>query len=485
MAGLRITQNIQPGVRALDRRPGLRDASLPGEVGSERFAPSYEIIINGNTITDDVKARVVSIEYEDNEELFDQIKITLQGYFEDPIKSRTVPVPEWVQSDPTFSEGNIIWIMMGYGTYSRLIGGGEIVKREFSYNENPQVVITAYEPLHRMANQWAEDAITYKGMRSSEIVKKIAQKPAYSGRIGALFDTSSIDLLPIFTPKAEVQKRDESDYAFLKRMADVRGWHLFTRFDLKTKKFKLFYGPDVDRQEQIFRYDYQPPTELSPEDTLIEFVPEINTIDQKTDVEVTAIDEKKKKTVKQEKGSVRYRTLADGKNKNFRTLTGKNTSFKQEELKNGFAYRFNIFGVSKKIIATRPFKDEGEVKKFVINWARENIKNFITGSGRVAGNEFLQSRQSILFFGLGDTFSGSEAHPAKWYVRKVTHTMSAGVGGLTYESKFDVRKVIDWLPDGDLRANPPAAEKTKSAKQNANRYKILGDTKTEGEQGGI
>ena len=460
---LRIAQDILKGIRPLDRVPGLKDAVLSGAanlVGSDRFAPSFDLIVNGSPVIDDVRQHITSIEYEDNEELFDQLKITLQGYYEDPIKRRTVSICEWVQSDPTFSEGNIVWFLAGYGPYVRLIGGGEIVKREFSYSDNPQVTIVCYEPLHRMANVFAEQEIVYKGMRSSDIVKKIAQKPNYSGVIGSLFNTEFIQKLPIFTPKAEAQRRGESDYAFLKRMADVRGWHLFTRFDLQKKKFNLFYGPDVDTQESVFRYEFQPQIRLLPEDTILEFTPTINTIDQNTEVEITSIDEKQKKKKEQNRKYVPY---ADGKNPVNRKLSGNNTGSVEKELQNPVSYRFELFGVSKKIIASRPFKDEGEVKKFVINWARETIKNFITGTGKVSGNEQLQSRQNIYFMGLGETFSGTESKPATWYLQKVTHRVTAG-SSLVFETTFDCRKAVDWLPEGDLVANPPAAEKTRQQK---------------------
>lgn len=472
---VRVAQDIQKGIRPTDRWAGFRESVRAGDKGGDRFQPAYDIIVNGSSLDDSVRQHITAIEYEDNEELFDQIKITLTGFFNDPVKQKTIPICEWVQSDPLFSEGNLIWVLAGYGSFVNLLGGGEVVKREFSYGAEPSVVITCYEPLHRMAQQFAEDAINYKGMRSSDIVKKIAQKPAYSGKIGALFNTDYIDRLPIFTPKAEVQKRGESDYAFLKRMADVRGWHLFTRFDLKKKKFNLYYGPDVDNQEAIFRYEYNPPTEMYPEDTILSFTPTITTIDQSTEVEITSIDEKRKKKVESAGKYVKY---ADGAKPVNRTFSGDNTSFKQGQLRNPTSYRFKIFGVSKRIIATRPFKDESEVKKFVINWARENIKNFITGTLNVSGNEFVQSRQSLYLFGLGDTFSGSEGHPAKWITTKVTHRIELS-GDIVYGIDAEVRKVIDWLPEGDLAANPPAKAREQEKQSKFKRVQIINKTKAE------
>lgn len=472
---LRIAQDITKGIRPTSRRAGLLDGTLPGEPGGDRYAPSYDVIVNGNSLDDSIRQHITSIEYEDNEELFDVIKITLTGFFDDPVKQKTIPICEWVQSDPIFSEGNLLWILSGYGAFINLLGGGEIVKREFTYGREPQVVVTCYEPLHRMANQFAEDAITYKGMRSSDIVKKIATKDAYSGKIGALFNTEFIERLPIFTPKAEVQKRGESDWKFLKRMADVRGWQLFTRFDLKKRKFNLYYGPDVDKQETLFRYEYNPPTELYPEDTILQFVPTITVIDQQTEVEITALDEKRKKKVEQSRKYVPY---ADGKKPVNRTFAGNNTEFKQGELQNPVSYRFQIFGVSKLIIAKRPFKDEGEVKKFVINWARETIKNFITGQLTVAGNEYLQSRQNIYLFGLGETFSGSESHPAKWYITKATHKFQIS-GDVIYSCDIDVRKVIDWIDDAPLAASPAVLKTQKENESKFKRVQIIQKTKAE------
>lgn len=472
---IRIAQDIEKGIRPTSRRAGLLDPPTPGGLGGDRYAPAYDIIVNGNSLDESVRQHITAIEYEDNEELFDQIKITLTGFFDDPIKQRSIPICEWVQSDPLFSEGNLLWVLAGYGSFINLLGGGEIVKREFNYGSEPSVTIIAYEPLHRMAGVFADDAKPFPKMRSSDIVKKIATKEEYSGKIGALFNTEYIDRLPIFTPKAEVQKRGESDFAFIKRMADVRGWHLFTRFDLKKRKFNLYYGPDVDKQETVFRYEYNPPRELYPEDTILNFTPTITAIDQNTEVEITSIDEKRKKKVEQTRKYVPY---ADGRKSINRTFSGNNTSFKQSELQNPVSYRFNIFGVSKKIIATRPFKDETEVKKFVINWARETIKNFITGTLSVAGNEWLQARQNVYLFGLGETFSGTESHPAKWYITKVTHKMQIS-GDVVYGCDLEVRKVIDWLPEGDLAASPPAIRTEKEKQSKFKRVQIIEKTKAE------
>lgn len=456
----RVTQQIQQGIEPSTRKPSLRDPVFTDAPGADRFTPNFFLVFNGKTLDDETSALITSVEYEDNEDLFDQLKFTLSGFRRDR-NGREVPIPEIVQSESLFSEGNIVWLFGGYFGTETLIGGAEIVKREFNYGLNPSCTIIAYEPLHRMANTFAEKAITYKGMRSSDIVKKIGKRGEYSGAIGGLFNTEFIERLPISTPRAEVQKSGESDYQFLKRLADVRGWHFFTRFDTTKQKFNLFYGPDVDKQKTIFVYEYNPVKSLLPEDTVLDFKPEITTIDQNTEIEIIAVDEKRKQNIGNKKKTF---ALKDGTLVSDRTFSGNNTDFKQAELRNPAQYRLRAFGISKRIITNRPFKNEGEAKKFAIQWARDQIKNFITGSGTLVGNEQLQSRQVIVFRGLGQTFSGSQSKPAKWYVKKIKHRFSSN-NNLTYVNQFDVRKVIDFDPEAGIVANLPA----QITEQNRNR----------------
>lgn len=450
----RIASKPQQGILPSTRKPSLRDPVFHGSPGADRYAPNFFLVFNGKTLDEETQALVTFVEYEDNEDLFDQLKITLSGFRRDR-NGKEVPIPEIVQSEAIFSEGNIVWLFGGYFGTESLIGGGEIVKREFNYGLNPSCTITAYEPLHRMASTIPSKAVVYIGMRSSDIVKKLGKKKEYSGAIGGLFNVDLIERLPILTPWAEVQRVGESDYKFLRRLADVRSWQLFTRFDNKRQKFNLYYGPDWDDQRPVFSYEYNPHSQAFPEDTIIKFKPEMTTIDQHTEVEVLAFDDRRKHKVSSKKETF---TLRDGTLVSDRVFRGANVDFKQAELKNPARYRLKAFGISKLIIANRPFKNEEEAKHFANQWAREEIKNFITGSGSLIGNEQLQSRQVIVFKGLGQTFSGSESSPAKWYIRKVKHRFSSR-GDFAYMSQFDVRKVIDFDP-ARIRARLPRVTPT-------------------------
>lgn len=455
-ASLGSSLSVTEGVLPTKRRPGLRDAPLEGVPGyNDRFAPTYTLTVNGVVLPEVLTKRIVSIEYEDNEELFDRLTIRLQGFipvsdsenFIDsfvPGANRDIPIPEYVVDEPWFSEGNIIWVHMGYGGSVKLIGAAQVVKREFSYTENPSCTIICYEPLHLMASEEPEEAIVYTGLLSSNIVKKIAQKSVYTAtKIGALFDVSQIKLLPAFTPRAEVQKKGESDWTFLKRLADIRGWELFTRFKTKgsSGRFVIFYGPDVDKQQVVFRYEYR--NKLAyPEDNIISFVPEINLIDQSSEVEIIAFDDQRKQKLSSKESistSEVNRKLGEGSG-----------SFDKKELKNPQSYRVQAFGQSTSFTTNRPFKDENEVKKYIINLARQKIKHFITGRAVVPGNEDLQSRQNIILAGLGIAFSGTASKPANWYISKCTHRMSGGSGGLVYTTDLEVRKAVDFLPNDDL-----------------------------------
>lgn len=458
LPSLKLAQDITRGLRPSARYGQLLDSPVGRGTGSDRYLPKYVLVVNGTTLDSGITDFISSITFEDNDDLFNEMKVELSGKVFDPKTGKDTPIPNWVQASTIFSEGNIMWVYMGYGFNLRLVGGAEIVKREFKYGEQPGCTVTGYDPLHRMGAEQNEEAKTYKGLRASEIAKSVARKSAYSGTIGALFSTDLIKTLPIFTPRAEVQKLNESDYTFLKRMADVRGWRLYSTFDATAKKFQLYFGPDSDKQDAVFRYEYNR-IDLLPEDKVLDFDPEITVIDQHAEIKIVTIDETRKKKVSH---SVTYNTINVGGTSD-RKLQGQQTDFQPGELKNGFRYRFKAFGFNRKIHTNRPFKDEQEAKKYVIQWARHNVKNFITGKGKIVGNESVQARQMLLCMGLGETFSGTESTPAKWYLNKVKHSFKRNAGQLVFETTFDCRKVIDFLPDDELSLNLPSLPKVGSA----------------------
>lgn len=454
-------------VRPSLRRPGLRDEKPGVQPSSERYAPGFTLYVNGVPVgafgdptspLNPIRDRISSIDFEESEDIQSEMRIRLEGFIIE--QGREIPMPIWVESTTLLAEGNIVWLYGGYGGVQSHIGGAEIVKRKFGYGEKPFVEITARDPLHRMANEFAESAITYRGLRSSDIVKKIGRKAAYSGVFGGIFNVDNIDKLPIFTPRAEVQKQGETDYHFIRRMAEVRGWSFFSRFNPGTKKFDLFYGPDTDKQQQVFVYEYNAQQVLL-EDRLVDFDPEIDVIDQHTQIDVVSFDEKRKKKISH---AIKYVPYADGPTMKSPKFSGGNSESGKASLQNVAGYRFLAFGVSKKVITNRPFKDEKEAKKFLIQWARQNIKNAITAKGRVVGNEALQVRQTHIFKGIGQLLGGTDSKPAKWYWTKVKHKFTSGGSGLAYNVEFDGRKVIDWLPDDDITLNLPALQQSKVTK---------------------
>jgi len=413
-----------------------------------------------NEILESIRQKITTVEYEDNEILYDQLKITFRGSLLDSTGVQ-VPVPEFIMREDLFEEGTIISLKGGYGTSFNSIGAAEVIKREFNYSDDPSCTVIAYEPLHRMAQESEENLRIYTGLRAAQIVQNIGRRAAYNGPFGALFTVHKINpLLPIFTRRAERQKAGESDYQFVDRMARVRGWDFFTRFDDKTNKFDLQFGPNLDDKDAKYRYEYGSLGEYRPlvfqEDRLLNFTPMINVIDQNTSINIVSMNPKEKKKI--ESGNV------------FNEKTGAfdNAEDLAEKKRDPSKYRADLFGESKVIVANKPFKNEAEVKKFVVRWAREKIKNFITGSGRVMGNEFLQTRTNQEFGGLGISFSGTFTNPATWYLTKVKHIFSSS-SGLTYETSFDARRAIDWIPGdifgSELIVNLHEAEKKKKTTQ--------------------
>lgn len=462
------TDNLKKGFKPSARIVGFTDSYLNSS--GLRYAPEHLLVINGVDIVDHVdfaiEENIEEIVYEDHEQLFDQLTIKLVGRVSDPVSQRSIPIPEFVADSTLFSEGNIIWLYGGYGGELQLIGGAEIVKREFIYGNNPSCTIIAYEPTYRMANvapdhedkrRWARRGST------TSMVKEIAKKPEYkSSVIGPLFDSSKIEDLPPVTKEVEVQKVGQSDFEFIRDLAAARGYNFYSRFDSATKRFTLYYGPDEDKKDIIYRYEYNNQN-LLPEDQVIDFVPTINAIDQHSELHVIGLQDYKKETATSKQA---YPTAADAKRQPNTLLLPKKESTPAKPIVNTAVYMLNIFGVSKKIIADRPFEDKQELKQFAVKWAREHIKQYITGTGKVWGNETLQSRMVISIMGLGKRLSGIDANPVRWYLTKVVHRFHKTEG---YKCDFDCRQVIDWIPEDDIKASPVPKQVSKS-KKNAQSY---------------
>jgi len=235
-----------------------------------------------------------------------------------------------------------------------------------------------------------------------------------------------------------IQKKGVNDYKFLKKVADINGFDLFSKFDSRRKKFALFFQkPQTKNFREVFVFAYNV-GDLPYTSTLLGFKPTLDATDQGTDFEVFVL--KDKETFGNNHKPMERLTVEENnkfKQGNERRFTGGNIGTKGgKKVANddGIEVAFKAFGRSFRFLPHKRFKDEAAARKAIQEFVKRQKENFITGEGRIVGHEAVQSRQINKLEGISEQFSG------KYYFTKVVHKMSRSDG---YYTEFSCRKVIE------------------------------------------
>lgn len=378
------------------------------------FAPRFEIIINRNQrLSEDMKKFIKEVIVEDDEKLMDKISITL-----DTLDNLETGIVQDILDSKLFAPGNLLEVKMGYGNSLQTVGAGYITKPIPNFNETgPTLQIIAYDVFFKMSQRKHEKGRNFKGFRDSQAMTIVAADHG--------IDFSKVRRFPGITNR--FQKIGVNDFEFLREIAEERNWNFYNRFDSKTGKFVLFFEPPTDRQKEVLEFTYFE-GEKFPESTLLSFRPQISTVDQASNFKIVSWDGKKKKKITTFFQAGELRGEDDIK------LAGKNAEKKLPKNKNGKVIKVKAFGQTLDIIATKPFKNEKESKFFIEAWLKKRLDNFITGNGRMLGQEVIQSRQKHKLFGLGNMLSG------KYIFSSVKHVMRRGE---PYITEFSARKAVE------------------------------------------
>ncbi len=430
------------------------------------FAPNYELVVRGGKgaqpvlIGDKITAFIDEISFEDNADQFDVLNINFSNQMDNHGGGDILSLID----SKIFSEGTIIEVRMGWGKLLQTIGAAQIVKKSPNYGtDGVGFSIEAYDLLHNAARSRPVGGQTYTTFRDSQIASIIGSRNGFDI---AIKDPQSFDGIRrtkgIFK---RVQKIGVSDYEFLKKLAEINAYDLFSRFDPATKKFGLFFQPAATKnQKEVFTFVYNE-GEAAYVDSLLSFEVELDAFSQGTDFEIFIIKNKNNNKIKH-KFIDRFTTEAQARLKadEERRFTGGNAGpegGKQTAEDDGIRVAFKAFGRSFRFPPYKRFKDIPAARLAIERFIKKQKENFITGKGTIIGKEAVQSRQVHNFVGLGAQFSG------KYYLNQITHTMKRGEG---YIGGFSCRKVIEdfvvqAIPGLDLTENDKTFEKTKKLRK--------------------
>jgi len=420
------------------------------------LAPNFDLAISGrdasraSELYAAIRPLVAGVLFEDDEEMSSLFEMTVINQ-PDTAPGQAV---DWraVIDSKAFAEGNEIDLFMGYGASRVFMDRTEIVKwlPRFSTEGATEFTIKGFDGRHRMTigNQFRvqggkakrQRKTFYRNMTDDAIVRKIAEKYGF----GFDADIPDVKKKAVKSVKKDqpakksvtvtqhviptrVQGSEVSDWAFLKKLADINRFDLWVDCDRALNTWVIHFAKRQDTGAPGFLFVYNPDPDNP--GTLLEAEPEFSITDQPTDVEVLVFDRKKRtieRTIITDEGKAE-----DVKLSGSRVSRGQMTAKKSIEV--GARVRFTAFGQVHEAFADRPFRSKKEAKNFVENWLRERERDFMTMTGRVVGVPELRSRQIHEIRGLGKRIDGL------YRLTNVKHRM---VPGSAYVCEFSAHKVL-------------------------------------------
>jgi phage protein D len=408
------------------------------------YAPNFELLIRGGkgaqpfAVTEEIKQCIAEVIYEDNSDQLDRLTLRL----ENQVDSRGERAVLSILDSKLFAEGHIVELQMGYGNNLHSIGAGVVVKAtpEFPEDGYPTVTVEAYDPLYLASRNRPVGGVSYKGTRDSQVAEIIGMRNAFDVQSTDSTGLASIERTELVVDR--VQNKGDSDYEFLKKIADSNGFNIFSKWDAERKLFVLYFrSPALSAQKEVMTFVYND-GEVPYVSSLVSFSPTMNAYDVATDYEVFFLKDKKV-------GGSRIRfskqldaqTQAELKELNERRFGAKTFSSKPSD-GDGVQVAFKAFGASYQFPPYKRFATEAQAQAAIEEFIKRQKENFVTARGVIVGNEIIQSSQVHNLQGVGQ-LSG------KYYFTQVIHRMSRDG---PYRTEFACRKVIDDV----VVQSPPA-----------------------------
>lgn len=267
-----------------------------------------------------------------------------------------------------FEAGRTVEVSMGYGNRleSLAIGRVHSVRPEFPADGGSTVAVSGYGLLHDLMR--VARSASWDDRTDSDVVQEVA-----SG-----YDFAELDVEDTGTTHPKIIQNAETDYAFLRRLADRNGFELFAErdtFHFRTPK-----------------YEAEPTLTLRYGESLHSFFPELSRASQVGEVEVRHWDPKAKTEI-----------------------VG---SAKGDEAETG------------KAVLRVPVKSREEADRIAEAALERIAAGLLQGTGDVVGIPEIRVGETVRIEGLGERFTNN------YYIQGVVQ----GIGMSGYSTTFDVRE---------------------------------------------
>lgn len=386
-------------------------AAAPEIADPDRYAPEFEVIIEGVEADPTTKNDIIDIKVHRDIDEMSGFDLELNNW--DDVNLR------FKHSDSKdFRLGSRVSVRLGYADKLLTVATGTVstLAPKFPDGASPTVSVSGVDGMLRLKESKPDQSVekVYRNLADWQIAEKVAQR----------------NKLRIVTTKEgpvhdRVVQKNQSDAQFLMERAKRLDFDCFLLPDPNTGEETLYFIKPTDGRDsrpiRLFRLAYQPglttgPTAL-PEGlvpNLLDFTPTLTVSQQVSKLTVRGWDPRTKQ-------AIAFTATAEN------LPAGQNSAGGES----GPEVAESVLGGRQEVLVDAPVTSDQEARELAISLLRERSYEFITATGRVAGLPELRPGDNLEIFGLGKRFSGT------YFVKRVEHTL--GTSG--FFTQFTGRRI--------------------------------------------
>ncbi len=369
-------------------------AAVPIYTDQDFYVPYFEVKLrDGRSLGDDVVRDIIEVSYTDDVTELDRFDITINNW---DAKTRDF---KYLDTD-LFDLGKELELWMGYysgrGGLRRMITG-EIVslRPTFPASGQPTLAISGLNLLHRF-RQRQESPPPWQNRTDSEIAREIADRLDVRLRTDPAAEADE-------QPYEYLVQNNEFAILFLLDRAGRIGYDLFVEEGDGPDTRRLYFGPSTRQERPIYQLEYGR--------TLVQFQPNLSTVNQVGRVTVNGWDARNGKPIP---GTA---TLSD------LTTRGLGRAGGHQAVEDAVSSR-------EEVITDRTVDTQQEAETLALQTLERIAKDLITCTGSVVGLPDLRAGSVVHIAGLGERFSG------RYFVTSSTHA----IGDSGYSTQFSCRR---------------------------------------------
>jgi uncharacterized protein len=341
------------------------------------YVPAFVVKVDGRALTEDLAIGVSQVEVDLTLGAAGRFSFTVvntydleEGRFLSGFRQPVLDVLKF---------GAAVTVGVGYGERAKLapIISGVITEVTTSFPEGgtPELAVSGYDHLFpltlgKVSKSWHDAA-------DSDVVAEMARK-----------NNLATDIEPTRQKNAQIEQNQESDFEFLKKLAERNHYEFYV-----DPRRVLRFGKPRDRQDGVVTLTWG--------NSLLSFKPEANLAAQVTKVEVYGWDAKNKKAI------VGRAEAGEESGHDPRRRSG------GEELKAALSK-------SPVLEVRQPVFTQAEAKERAKALLNDRAKQFLTGEAECIGLPDLRPDRNITLAGLGQPFSKT------YYIQQTTHKVDGG-----------------------------------------------------------